>query len=137
MDVPDSLVTIATYSTPQQGHLAKGLLEAHDIPAAVLDEHVARMVGPYSGYIKGVRLQVRACDVPDALEILDIVDEDEPLDGTAKGNGNPAQAGICPLCGNPKPGRAALLWARIGPVFSASANARYQTCSSCGTVRQY
>ena len=135
--MPDSLVTIATYPTPQQGHLAKGLLEAHDIPAAVLDEHVARMVGPFSGNNEGVRLQVRASDVPDALEILDIVDEDQPLDGAAKGNGNPAQADICPLCGNLEPGWAALLRARIGAVFAASANARYQTCSACGTILQY
>ena len=135
--MPDSLVTIATYSNPQQAHIAKGALGAYDIPAAILDEHIASMVGPYAGYVEGVRLQVRACDVPDALEILDIVDEDEPLDGAPKANGSPAQADICPLCGNSKPGWAALLRARIGAVFAASANARYQTCSSCGTIRDY
>ncbi len=133
--MPDSLVTIATYPTPQQGHLAKGLLEAHDIPAAVLDEHIARMVGPYSGNIEGVRLQVRASDVPDALELLDIVDGDEPLDDAAKGNGNPAQADICPLCGNPKPGWAEQLRSCIAAVFAALA--RHQTCSACGTIREY
>ena len=134
--MPDSLVTIATYPTPQQGHLAKGLLEAHDIPAAVLDEHIAGLVGPYTGYSEGVRLQVRASDVPDALEILDIPDEDEPLDGAPKAIGGPAQADICPLCGNPKPGWAALLRARIGAVLSASANARHQSCSACGIIRE-
>ena len=133
--MPDSLVTIATFSTPQLGHLAKGLLEAHDIPAAVLDEHIAGMVGPYTGYVEGVRLQVRACDVPDALEILDIVDEDEPLDDAAQGDGNPAQADICALCGNPKPAWAEQLRSRIAAVFASSA--RHQTCSACGTIRQY
>ncbi len=134
--MPDSLVTIATFPTTQQGHLAKGLLEAHDIPAAVLDEHIAGLVGPYTGYIEGVRLQVRASDVPDALEILNFPDEDEPLDTAPTANGGPAQADICPLCGNPKPGWAALLRARIGAVLSASANARHQTCSACGTIRE-
>ena len=134
--MPDSLVTIATYRTPQQGHLAKGLLEAHDIPAAVLDEHIASMVGPYTGYIEGVRLQVLASDVPDALEILNFPDEDEPLDGAPKAHGGPSQADICPLCGNPKPGWAALLRARIGAIWPASANVGHQNCSACGTIRE-
>lgn len=134
--MPDSLVTIATFPTAQEGHLAKGLIEAHDIPAAILDEHIAGLAGPHTGYIEGVRLQVRASDVPAALEILDIPDEDEPLDAAPKANGEPAQADICPLCGSPRPGWAALLRTRIGAVFAASANARHQACSSCGAIRE-
>ena len=131
--MPDSLVTIATFSTAQQGYLAKGLLEAHDIPAAVLDEHIAGLAGAAIGYIEGIRLQVRRRDVRDALELLDVPD-DEPLDVAPEANDGFTQTDICPLCGNPKPGWAALLWIRVGAALSAAGR---QTCSACGTIREY
>ena len=139
--MPDSLVTIATFPTPQQGYLAKGLLEAHDIPAAVLDEHIVGLAGAAIGYIEGVRLQVRARDVPDALEILDVPDDipedDEPPDGVTATNESFTQTDICPLCGSPKPSWTDLLWIRIAAAFSASPTARHQTCSACGSIREH
>ena len=139
----DSPVTIATYSSAQHAHLAKGLLGAHDIPAAVLDEHVANLISS-TGYFDGIRLQVRACDVQEALEILDLSDEDELLEDATETNGSAAQAEIrategriCPLCGNQQPGWTQRLRTFIGGVMATSTSARHQACSACGTVREY
>ena len=139
----DSPVTIATYSSAQHAHLAKGLLGAHDIPAAVLDEHVANLIGS-TGYFDGIRLQVRACDVQEALEILDLPDEDELLEGATETNGSAAQAEIrategqlCPLCGNQQPGWPQRLRAFFGGVMATSTSPQQQACSACGTVREY
>ena len=139
----DSPVTIATYSSAQHAHLAKGALGAHDIPAAVLDEHVANLIGS-TGYFDGIRLQVRACDVQEALEILDLSDEDELLEGAPEDYAGPAEADIqpaegqlCPLCGNHKPGWTQRLRDLIGAVLATSTSAHQQACSACGTVREY
>ena len=140
----DSPVTIATYSSAQHAHLAKGLLGAHDIPAAVLDEHVANLAGPAIGYVEGVRLQVRACDAQEALEILDLSDEDELLEGAPEDYAGPAEADIqpaegqlCPLCGNQQPGWTQRLRTFVGGVVATSTSAQQQACSACGTVREY
>ncbi len=134
--MPDSLVTIATFPTAQQAHLVRGMLGAHDIPAAILDEHMSNMVG-HTGYSDGLRLQVRARDVRDALELLDIADDlpdEEPPDGVPESRDSFTQADICPLCGSPKPGWTDLLWIRIGAALSATG---CQCCSACGTIRDY
>ena len=97
-----------------------------------------------TGYFDGIRLQVRACDVQEALEILDLPDEDELLEGATETNGSAAQAEIrategqlCPLCGNQQPGWPQRLRAFFGGVMATSTSPQQQACSACGTVREY
>jgi tetratricopeptide (TPR) repeat protein len=85
LGISDEPVTIATFGSVGDAHVAKGRLEADGIPAFVLDEYAASTFG--LGQTGGIRLQVRGSDVDRAVQILGLEeDEEEEL--------------ICPLCGS-------------------------------------
>jgi hypothetical protein len=67
---PDTLVTVARFSTPWEAHLARTRLEFEGIGACVHEERLP-MVNLLSGELMALnRLEVIAEDVPRALEIL-------------------------------------------------------------------
>ena len=74
----NSLVTIATFSQPFEGHIVRTRLESEGIRCFVADEHTVAANWFYSNAIGGVKLQVREADqdlarsvVEDALSQLD------------------------------------------------------------------
>lgn len=83
-----AMKTVARYRDPVQAHLARGLLEASNIDAFVLDDHLVGANWLYSAAIGGVRLYVDDENEAAALEVLasplEIAEEDEP----------------CPACGS-------------------------------------
>ncbi|MFN0110089.1 MAG: putative signal transducing protein [Blastocatellia bacterium] len=76
-DFHPELVTIATYTIPYKAQLAKGLLEANDIPAFAADEHLSSINWLYVNAIGGIRLQVTEDNAEQAKALLAM--ENEPL----------------------------------------------------------
>jgi hypothetical protein len=64
------MITVATFSRPEQAHLLRMRLEAAGIRAFVQDENMVQMNWFYSNAIGGVRVQVAEEDLALAEEIL-------------------------------------------------------------------
>lgn len=65
------LVTIATFDSPMQAHIARNSLVAAGIVAMISNESIAGNAWHLTGAVGGVQLHVRADDVEAALKILD------------------------------------------------------------------
>jgi rubredoxin len=63
-------VTLRSYSTPIEAHLARGHLESEGVPCFLRDEHTIGMNWLYSNLLGGVPLCVPADQVERAKEIL-------------------------------------------------------------------
>lgn len=61
----ENLITVATFHSPEEAHLFRGLLEQEGIISFVFDEHSAMMTPVFM-----VRVMVRKSDEKKALEIL-------------------------------------------------------------------
>jgi hypothetical protein len=64
------LVTVETFSSPWEAHLARAHLETEGIHAIVADEHFFRLYSALTSTLGGVRLQVRPGDAERAAELL-------------------------------------------------------------------
>jgi hypothetical protein len=64
---PEGLVTIGRYADPVDGQMAKGMLEAAGVETFLVGENINQLM---PGTFR-VRLQVRAEDEAEALELLD------------------------------------------------------------------
>jgi hypothetical protein len=108
----DKLVTIASYGTAEDAHLAKNTLEVEGIPACLADEATQNMMGLLGGFIGGVKLLVsdhhaeRACEILSALS--DNPAEKPPDERLATTRTCPIcretfdpDLDYCPLCGPP------------------------------------
>ena len=82
------MLTVATFSKPEEAHMLRLRLEAGGVPAFIQDENMVQTDWLYSNAIGGVRVQIDEDDVDRAKEILeDTGIETEPV-------GMPA----CPNC---------------------------------------
>jgi DNA-directed RNA polymerase subunit M/transcription elongation factor TFIIS len=84
------LVTIATFRSLGEAHIAKGALESEGIECTLTDENIA---GIYSPAIGGIRLQVHSDDAGKAVEIL-------PPDEPPLADEPPQDQKACPKCGS-------------------------------------
>jgi len=64
------LVTIATFSFPQEAYIFKTKLESQGIKSYVADEYIVTMMWLYSTAVGGVKLKVREADKARALRII-------------------------------------------------------------------
>ena len=64
------LVTIATFSFPQEAYIFKTKLESQGIQSYIEDEYIVTMMWLYSVAVGGVKLKVRESDKAAALEII-------------------------------------------------------------------
>jgi hypothetical protein len=78
---PDTLVTIATFTHPQEAAVIRARLEWEGIPCHLKDEHTVQVHPFYSNAIGGVKLQVRAGEADRARALL--VEADLVADGEA------------------------------------------------------
>lgn len=62
--------TVATFSTVQEAYIARGMLDAHGIPAMIPDEVMSGSVYPMTLTWAGVDLLVPAADAPRARALL-------------------------------------------------------------------
>ena len=69
---PDRLVTVKVFDSLTEAVAARALLEAADIDCFLADEHTYRIAGPFHAVfgVNGVRLQVRAEDLEQAVQML-------------------------------------------------------------------
>jgi len=82
------MITIASFSKPENAHLLRMRLEAGGVTAYILDENTVQMDWLISNAIGGVRVQIAEEDIENAREILSEV---LPV---APSNDHP----ICPSC---------------------------------------
>jgi len=121
------MITIATFSKPEEAHLFRMRLEAGGIPAFVQDEHLIQMNWLYSNAIGGVRVQIFEEDIPLAYEIL----QEEAVELPD------AVPMHCPFCGSSKtkqdelPRRLAFLSLLLFNFPFLFSKHRYE-CEDCG-----
>ncbi len=72
---PDTLVTIATFTHPQEAVVIRARLEWEGIPCHLKDEHTVQVQPFYSNAIGGVKLQVRSGDADRARSLLSEIDQ--------------------------------------------------------------
>ena len=65
----EKLVTVFT-GTVWQAELIKGLLDANDIPCAIMDETLGAITSSYAGFGKGVLVVVNEDEKETALELI-------------------------------------------------------------------
>ncbi|MFQ5926671.1 MAG: DUF4440 domain-containing protein [Terriglobia bacterium] len=70
VEIPEKLLTIATFSQPIEAHSAKAQLENKGIECVLAHEHSVGLFGLASA-LGGIKLQVREADVERATEILE------------------------------------------------------------------
>lgn len=91
------LVTVASYTSPWEAHLAKGRLTAEGIQASIPHEHHVSLHWPISFALRGVRVQVHNSQVERACEVIQSVirgDYEAPYRNDLEAN----PGGICPSC---------------------------------------
>jgi hypothetical protein len=66
----DSYITVLTFTYPYELAIVRGRLESEGIECFVQDELTAQVHPFYSNAIGGVKLQVKASDLKQAVEIL-------------------------------------------------------------------
>jgi hypothetical protein len=64
------LVTIQTYTYPQDMAIVRSLLESEGIETFVLDEVISQVNPFYANAVGGIKLQVESRDVQKAMEVL-------------------------------------------------------------------
>jgi hypothetical protein len=64
------MVTVATFDTLPQAHIALGRLQAEGIACRLVDEHMGDYGMPASIAVGGIKLQVSAEDLAEALAVL-------------------------------------------------------------------
>lgn len=64
------MITIATYDTMPDAHIALGRLRAEGIEAHLADEHLVQTDWLYAIAVGGIKLQVAASDVDRARTVL-------------------------------------------------------------------
>ena len=72
----EKLVTVFT-GTVWQAELIKGLLDANDIPCAIMDETLGAITSSYAGFGKGVLVVVNEDEKEKALELIKNNSQDE------------------------------------------------------------
>jgi len=64
------MITVATFSKPEEAHMLRLRLEAGGVPAYIQDENMVQTDWLYSNAIGGVRVQIDEDDADRAKEIL-------------------------------------------------------------------
>lgn len=124
------MITIATFSKPEEAHLLRMRLGAADIPAFVQDENYIQLNWLHSNAVGGVRVQVDEADLAAVKEFL-AADTPQPCPE--------AIDVVCPSCGShatapdEQPRRMAFLSLLLFH-FPLLIGRRQWRCSSCNRV---
>lgn len=103
----EDLITLATFSHPTEADPVVAWLESEGIECFLTNEHTVTMNWLYSNAIGGVGVQVKAADVEQANEILQVISnpdaigkESAPTDFEADQGNEDATDIRCPQCGS-------------------------------------
>jgi len=89
------MITVATFSTPEEAHLLRAQLESAGIPAYLHSEYAVQNQWLHSNLIGGVRVQISELDLDIAREFMASEMIDPP----------PAAETVpCPACGSGRTG---------------------------------
>ncbi|MBI4334750.1 MAG: DUF2007 domain-containing protein [Chloroflexi bacterium] len=86
----DNLVTIASFSHPEEAHVVSARLESEGIWSFVADEYTVTANWLYSNAIGGVKVKVRESDAASAAQVL-FVKQEFP-------QASPGDSDVCPKC---------------------------------------
>jgi DNA-directed RNA polymerase subunit M/transcription elongation factor TFIIS len=107
-DESDRWITVATFSLPQQAHIARLRLESEEIDCFLIDENLVATDWLLANAVGGIKVQVREQDADRARSILDAraVLPDSDDDDDADDDDEPAESEssgpmTCPKCGSP------------------------------------
>lgn len=120
------MLTIATFSKPEEAHMLRLRLEAGGVPAYLQDENMVQTDWLYSNAIGGVRVQIHEDDADRAGEIL----QDPGI------KAGPAGMPACPKCTSTNtapdelPRKLSLLSMMIGGFPFLSSKTRWK-CNLC------
>ncbi len=92
------LVTVASYPTPIEAHLARGRLEAEGLTPVLADEHLVALHGLATLALGGVKLQVPAAEASRARRAL--AELATPLPRSARFLTADLDAPRCAACGS-------------------------------------
>ena len=128
---PERLVSVASFYTAPEAHLAQGELEAAGIDSCLEDESLVSMHGWASFAIGGIKLMVKESDLPRAREAID--------DDRARSEATPADPEYCcPKCGSTDLEYGAFsVWSMLLVLLAArvmfpGAGKRNWRCQRCG-----
>src|SRR5690606_6420594 len=93
------LITVATFTSPWEAHIAKGRLEAEGIPAFIAHEHHVWADWMYSLALGGVKVQVPEAHAEEAARLLEQHMRGEFSAALPTYPGTPAED-LCPNCGS-------------------------------------
>ncbi|MFO0691289.1 MAG: DUF2007 domain-containing protein [Myxococcota bacterium] len=91
------LAIAASYLYPYEAELARALLESHEIPAWIFDEHQIRQRWWLAGALGGVKLGVFEADCERARQLL-AEDHSDELQGIPESDLPPDPQEVCPSC---------------------------------------
>lgn len=94
-------ITVDTYTSPWDAHIAKGLLESEGIPVFIAHENHIWANWVFSQALGGVKVQVLPENVENAKEILNSLNKGE-FEEALKLEIPDIQENICPRCGSQK-----------------------------------
>lgn len=124
----EAMVTVATYSKPEDAYLAASMLEGNGVPATVRDAEMVSLNWTFSNAIGGVKVDVADEDLEQARELLALARESEGIL-------------CCPHCGSHDVRMRELsLWSMIGYfLFGAfiPAKNRDVDCMNCKKSFEY
>jgi hypothetical protein len=98
--IADDLEVVASYDFPYEADLARALLEAHDIPAWVVDALQVQQRWAIARAIGGVKVAVRRDDVERSRALL-AEDHSAKLAALPESQLPAAPDETCPRCGSP------------------------------------
>ncbi|MEE8574740.1 MAG: DUF2007 domain-containing protein [Thermodesulfobacteriota bacterium] len=131
-----NLITVQSYSTPLDAHMAKSRLDAAGIYAVIVDEHTVTMNWLLSNAVGGVKVKVLEEDLQDARLVLELNSLDEPEASEVH-----ECWGACPICSSldveyftDKRGPF-LSWLFLG--FLAFPAGKKLKCNGCGHIWKY
>jgi hypothetical protein len=127
--MPEELVTIGAYSTPQEAYLVQSVLDAFGVDTVLADDNYIRLNWLYSNILGGVKVRAWGSMAEEARAILD----GSPQEDVAI---PPDEIAVCPVCGSANTGlyldrrAACLTWLLTGVplIFPRLRNA----CNDCG-----
>lgn len=120
------MITVASFSKPEEAHLLRMRLEAGGVPAFVLDENMVQMDWMFSNAVGGVKVVIEEADAEAAREILEEPSADLPGDRP-----------VCPACSSTNtapdegPRRVAFLSLLVAGFPFLFAKHRWK-CGDCG-----
>ncbi len=136
-------VTVGSFTSPWEAHIAKGFLESEGIPVVVRNEHHIAANWMLSNALGGVLLQVTEDNAVRALKALDSVREGE-AEKAIQHQFADMPENLCPECGSIKfnsqlsIGTIILLVCTLGVAGIIFPPRREKhTCIGCGTKWKY